>query len=353
MNVTFSHAITVSKPSIFTAETENTEKATRVFNDIIFAGSLYGLYALATGDSGLLACASYISMAYIARKIASTLIGYMAYPAAFTSFNSTEIYDRYAKLQIDQLTVNGFQVKNVTLCKSGVKYDALAITFKPQIDNDNWVIHALGNGMMYEAMITELAQENYKNNCNTLLVNGPSVCSSGGWPTRYQMGAGFEAGIQFLEKEIKATRIIMRGLSLGGGMMAEAILNHNFINSKKDIKYLFISDRTFSRLSAIAEELVGGICKPVFYITETELDGIAAARKLSDLNIRHIIIQHTDGLTDGVIPDKVSLAYEMEKDSTLSNKIYIKSPYISHNGGLPLKIQEDLDKHIKHFLADS
>ncbi len=131
-------------------------------------------------------------------------------------------------------------------------------------------------------------------------------------------GAGFEAGMKFLEREVKATHIIMRGLSLGGGMMGEAILNHDFTaGMKKDIRYLFIADRSFSRLSTVAVALVGLVVQPIFYITGTEPDGVAAACKLSQLGIQQIIIQHTSERGNGsdyVIPDNASLAYELHKN---------------------------------------
>jgi hypothetical protein len=170
------------------------------------------------------------------------------------------------------------------------------------------------------------------------------------------MGAGFEAGIRFLEREVKAVHIIMRGLSLGGGMMGEAVLNHDFTEGmKKDIRYLSITDRSFSRLSTIAEALVGQIVKPIFYITGTELDGVAAARKLSQLGIQQIIIQHTsEGGTgsDYVIPDSTSLAYELHKDPTLESKVFLESQFITHNGQLPGNIENSLKRKIQEFVKN-
>jgi len=46
------------------------------------------------------------------------------------------------------------------------------------------------------------------------------------------------------------------------------------------------------------------------------LDGVGAARKLSDLRIQQIVIQHSslegEG-SDDVIPDRTSLAYELHQ----------------------------------------
>jgi hypothetical protein len=182
------------------------------------------------------------------------------------------------------------------------------------------------------------------------------VGSSGGWPTRYQLGAGFEAGLQLLEREIGATQIVMHGLSLGGGMMAEAILNHDFTEGmNRDIRYLSISDRTFSRLSSIAAHVVGAFVKPLFFVSGTELDGLGAAKKLSELGIRQVIIQHNSLNADGsdwVIPDSKSLAYKLHAEKGLQNKVFLESPGIDHNGPLPFDIQASLSKEINSFFQN-
>jgi hypothetical protein len=122
---------------------------------------------------------------------------------------------------------------------------------------------------------------------------------------------------------------------------------------KKEIRYLTISDRSFSRLSLLAEALVCQIVKPIFYLTGTELDGVSAAQKLSKLGIRQIVIQHTseDGIqSDGLIPDHVSLAYELRKDATLKNKIFLESESMSHCGLLPANIENSLKNQIQEFI---
>jgi len=191
----------------------------------VFVTALHSPYALITGPTGLVACASYLAVALVVRKIVTTIIGYRVYPAASMT---SETVKETEKSQISQLEAEGFILRKILLYKSSIRFDSVRITHPNTIDNGDWTINALGNGMCVEDSIARLAKENFANTCNTLLVNGPSVCQSGGWPTRYQMGAAFEAGICFLEQEVKATHIIMRGFSLGAGMMGEAILNHDF-----------------------------------------------------------------------------------------------------------------------------
>lgn len=137
--------------------------------------------------------------------------------------------------------------------------------------------------------------------------------------------------------------------------MGEAIINHDFTEGmKKNIRYLSISDRSFSCLSTIAGILVSNIVKPIFYITGVELDGVGAARKLSQLGIRQIVIQHIsiDGTgSDSSIPDNASLAYELHKDTTPKDKIFLESESISHNTSLPSDIENGLEYQIKEFIA--
>jgi hypothetical protein len=358
----------------FEAKTTLLDKVNRVANNLVFGAALCGVYMFATGGTGLggtgLACyAAYLAMALTARKIASTTIGYIAYPAAANSLlprskQSTDLEGIAKRMQRD-----GYIVKNISLYKSGVKYDGLIVTHENNISNSKWTINALGNGMNMQDVVDHFAAENFSNEFNTLIINGPSVGQSGGWPTRYQMGAGFEAGLQYLEQKAQATHIIMHGFSLGGGMMAEAILNHDFAEGqKKNIQYLSISDRSFSRLSTAAGAIIGEaagmalgkIVELIFYITGTELDGVRAAQRLSQLNIKQIVIQH-NGLfnqtnTDDVIPDSASLAYELGKEGKegmFKDKVFIESEEVSHNFGLPNNLTRELKHNIKKFRKNS
>lgn len=317
----------------YNAKTTSEEKICRIANNLVFGAAIYGAYSYMTGPLGLV---SYAAMALASRKVASTLIGYFAYPAAFTSLPFVKgKFQIYGLWQAFLLKEQDFIVRKISIYKSGVKYDAAIIGHSTTIDNGKWTIQALGNVMAMEPFLQSLAEQNYKIKSNTLLINGPSVSESGGWPTRYQMGAGFEAGLQLLENEIKATHIIMQGLSLGGGMMAEAILQHDFKPElERNIHYMSVSVCTFSRLSSIAMHIASRLLGPILYVVNAELDGIGAARKLSDLKITHIIIQHSseDSLgTDGVIPDNISLAHELHQEEGLNNKIFLESGDVEHS----------------------
>jgi hypothetical protein len=332
----------------FEAEVPLIDKVCRVANGVVFGAGLYGVYALARGSAGTVSYPICLAVVLTARKVLSALIGHIAYPATWLYSQSSLKEDE--KIDIQRLVGMGYIVNKITLYKSGTAYDATLVTSKDTIENGKWTMNALGNAMAIEQVTASIALENFSRGSNTLLINGPSVGASKGWATRYQMGAGFEAGLQFLEKEIKATHIAMRGLSLGGGMIAEAVLQHDFTEGmSKKIQYLCISDRTFSKLSSVASALVGRLVEPLFYLAGMELDGVAAGFKLSSLGIHQIVVQHKSGDfigSDGVIPDQVSLA----KKILPMNKRFIVSSQIRHNGPLPRSDQEQLDIFIDRFM---
>lgn len=333
----------------FTASTTLSEKVWRVFNNLLFVAAGLSVYAIASRRiqqaPPALSYASYVTLALTVRKIVSTVIGYAAYQATWM-FTKAEL----AALQeysTQKLNDEGFITQKMTLYKSGVAYDATVIGHKDTISNGKWSIHALGNGTAMEKVMFEIPSENLFNGANTLLINGPAVGRSKGFPTRYQKSAGFEAGLQFLEKEVNATHIAFKGLSLGGGMMSEAALAHEFDLNK--VKYLGISDRTFSRLSDAAAALVGFIVTPFFYLSGAELDSVAGAEKLKQLNIEHIIIQHISAEhqgSDGVILDRVSLESKLEPAPT---RTFLLSPQIFHNGIFPSDVDTVLNAKIKAF----
>lgn len=336
----------------FTASTTLSEKVWRVVNNLLFAAAGLGLCAIVSRKIRLappaLSYASYAIIALVIRKIVSTVIGYVVYPA--TTMSRTELTQAEIHA-FEHLNQEGFITQKISLRKSGVTYDAIIIGHKDTIANGKWSIHALGDYMAIEQVADSVPADNKAVGANTLLINGPGVGRSKGYPTRYQMGAGFEAGLQFLEKEVKATHIAMKGLSLGGGMMAEAALAHQFDTSK--VKYLSISDRTFSRLSDIAAAFVGFVATAAFFLTGAELDGISGAEKLKKLKIEHIIIQHgskDNKGTDGVIPDCVALAPALEKAST---RTFLLSSDVPHNEGLPLAIQKPLLEKLQKFFEQA
>lgn len=341
--------------STFESEANTFDKVCRVINNLSFGAGLYGLYAWMAGAAGLLAYGSLLSLFWAGRKIAAAALGFAVYPAALSSLfaQTRDSIEQHGQEEITLLQQQ-FLVKKIALYKSGTRYEAFLMAHPSTMANGNWIINALGNVASMEYFLSKLAHENYTHGCNTLAVNGPSVSGSGGWPTRFQMGAGLEAGLSFLEKEVKAKHIIMRGFSMGSGMMGEAILQHDFSKGPNKIRYLCISEMGFGSLLNIVKALIGSIVQPIFTLLGVELDGLAAARKLSVLGIRQIVVQHhsADGMgTDGIIPDQASLAYALRQDLTMTHKLFLESECLQHNDAYPESIQKQLREQIATFLS--
>ncbi len=303
-------------------------------------------YTIAIGSIALLA------LALIVRKIVQACLGYASYPAA-SRFSSSEL-NKIAKENIAELENANYQVKEIILSKSGYSYKGYIISHKDTKDNGNWQIQALGNGMAAEPFMKDIAEENNKNNLSTLLINGFTTSGSGGHPTRFALGAGFEAGLQYLENEIKAQNIIMHGYSLGGGMMSEAILQHDFSKGVKNgIKYAMISKCTFSKLSDVAAAVVGSIVKPIFFLAGQQLDAASAAKKLIRLNIPHIIVQSSEK-SDGVIPKKASVGQFLhDKKLDAFNHTFLESKEVYHCKPLPTDIEQALGAKIRSLTTVS
>ena len=113
-----------------------------------------------------------------------------------------------------------------------------------------------------------------------------------------------------------------------------------------------ISDRTFSRLSTIAAALIASIAKPLCYLAGIELDSVGGARKLSQLGIQHIVIQHKSPEArghDGVILDRASLATELHQDPSLKNVNYLEDENMFHGGSLPNSVEDQFQSLITAF----
>jgi hypothetical protein len=435
------HSLVGSEKKFFIAKNTPQEKIYRIFHAALCCAFLYNIYKFRAPKSTYVTCASYLVNALVIRKIVGTAIQHVAYPKTFetvfspkaycgpgisgfddeeskkviTSFftlpSSTPKFDEWEEevdgttsesksshkpkgdehwdaqwkaadghdakfeVELERMRDCGYNVEKITLYKSGIAYEAIAVSHD-NLKKTDWAIHARGNMQSMQDGIKNDAYNNAcKYRCNTLFVNGPSVGKSRGWATRFNSGAGFEAGLQYLEKS--ATRIIMEGYSLGGGMMSEAILQHDFTEGiDKGIHYLAISNRTFDTLShiigaifieivkqltkervLISEKIGHGICK----ITGVELDGVGAAEKLSKLatdhpqcGFNHIVVQHWPNgspkeLTenDDVIPDKTSLRASLKN---APNRTFIMSSGISHCYSLDDNEQKRLDDAKKAFI---
>jgi len=304
------------------------------------------------------------ALLFVIRKILAIALNCMVYPAVIISLfdkndqSRLDTFKNHSKLQFD--------CHRIALNKSGIDYDAFTFEHATTKGNGNWMIAAGGNLMIGEKSV-EMVTDKFKDlGFNVLYVNGPGVGRSTGWPTSYSIQAGQEAALQFLEKSVKAKKILLYGFSLGGGAQSEAIKNHEFKTNK--INYLVWSDRTFDRLSNAASCMTISLVKPLFALFGVELDGIDGAKKLQKLGISHIVTQNNRSVknpgplslegvlnetgNDSVIPNKASLFVGLRKGGIKDSKRLkcYGSPNIDHNLDLPSQIEVLIEADIKEFL---
>lgn len=347
----------------FYASTSFYEKVGRAVNNVLFSAAIYSVYTLASRNvKQLPRPVYYILIAWAVRKIAEAVVGYCTH---FAIYKSQAELQAQEEVETQDLVQRGYSVQRISLNKSGIAYNAMIVTHPTIESNGKWCLNAQGNNQAMEENLSVIAQVNFARKCNTLIINGPAVGGSfleklWVFPTRYQFGAGFEAGLQLLEKIVQATHIVIQAHSLGNGMVSEGILQHDFPTDK--VNYLLISDRTFSRLSVIVRifiahilggtlgAVVGGTASLICYLTGAELDGIAAAKKWTASRLPQIIAQHGIGSgTDGIIPDDAGLAKEFPQVEH-EDKCILLSKHIRHNGFLSSDVQDQMNPLIDRFL---
>lgn len=330
----------------FEAKTGKTDQFFHLANIALCVLGVGGVYAHFKHPKTIAAYVGYIGMACTARKILSIIIGKIAYPA--TSISSIlgipAVGTKSAPLQRElnfarnardttTLVEDGrkayLQVQRLELSKSGTSYRAYAVT-NPNAPEGRWRLVAMGNMMTIGNKGISYVGGCVSNKTNLLLVDGPCVGDSRGSPTRYQMGAAFEAGLQWIEQKIGEMNlqedeksIEIRGISLGGGMASEAISNHDFQPGlDQGIQYSVKTYGSFSTLSEAAVQIVSlgdgvgsfsdtyeepgilkktlsvfvrVIVKSLFFISGQELDSVSATKKLIKLGIPHTIYENPCG----------------------------------------------------------
>ncbi len=269
---------------------------------------------------------------------------------------STSALDHQRQELTEEFQERGYIVRHVSLEKNGTHYSGLLIGHRETIYNGQWVIQAGGNAQAIEDSAYLYAPCYKEQRFNTLLINGPGVGRSEGEATPLTMGEAQEIGISFLESAIKAKKIVIAGLSLGGAAMGQAILLHHF---KPDTSYCVIRQVTFDQASRIAGVFASRVWSKLRSFTEhlirwcgAEMDSVLASRKLQQLGIHEVIMQATnkeiptgtlptaeDFASDGVIPAEASLGYRLIQEGITQHKTFCCLPQLSH--GNPLWVLPD------------
>lgn len=237
-----------------------------------------------------------------------------------------------------------WKVKRISVEVDGYTIDATIMGLASTLGNGRWVLSSGGNGEFYENKLNNYFFKNILTQLegNAIVFNYPGVGSSSGMPNRSTMAKAYRAMLNFLEDEKKgigAKEIIGYGLSIGGGVQGEALSSHEL---KKNVKYVFVKDRTFSDLSTTASHLTIRLLGFLVKIFGWNISSVESSKKLK---APEIIMQTADVATyadvsdhpekikdDGVIFAKASLAKKLLEDKqSFVGKKYFMGISQSHN----------------------
>lgn len=312
-----------------------------------------------------------LAQLYTLCKILQAAAGYIVYKSTHYSI---EHLDKKAAPAHEALKEAGFIIEPFDLYRSGTYYSALSIKHQ-NADPKKWFINARGINDTMEKSLRKIVERNAKDGYNTLIINGPAVGKSTGWPTPFQLAAGVEAGMQYLEN-LGAKYVVVDGHSWGVGMTSEAALLHDFRTKlARRVHYLFISDRTFDTFLNVATATVARfvdkttagyfpdnlkkivawtLSKSVYAILTIiryDLNCVKGAKKLDELGIKHLVIQ-VEGDTDHRIPESVSLMSGLKKID-LSNLSILKSREMHHSRDYPEDLALARSEEIRKFYENS
>lgn len=265
-------------------------------------------------------------------KCLHNFAGKIAYLPAASSFTPVQ-----AETLRSEVNLNGdWKYKRLTVKVDGIKIDAMVVGKESTLNNKRWMLHSVGNGDCYEnnlhfannyQMLEELQS-------NALFFNYSGVGSSSGKANRKAMKNAYRAMLKLLEDEnmgIGAKEIIGYGHSIGAGVQGDALKSYRL---KKDINYVFVKSRTFSRMSKEASLMA----RPLGFVTKLlgwNISSVTSSRKLQ----AHEIILQTTNVTkpeelndsskiidDGVIFEKATLAKKLLDKGIVNNKTFFGIP---------------------------
>lgn len=279
------------------------------------------------------------------------LIGKLIVPASSPDFAKAAMgidisADNLATIRTHFNLSDEWKIKRLSIEVDGHVIDAVIVGKESTLENGRWLLKSGGNGECYEQNLEGYELKNILNefNTNAILFNYPGVGANGGLPSRNAMIKAYRAMLTFLEdqkKGIGAKEIIGYGHSIGGGVQAEALNHHRL---KKDIKYVFVKDRTFSKLSAVPDCFLGFLS----IITGWNMNCINSSLRLK---APEIIIQAKN---DSIIKEKASLmkALESKKKQFLGPKHFIHI-HGDHNNLLTHDTFDILKEKIEESFKDN
>ena len=286
----------------------------------------------------LIAFAFHETIRYIVQRIAMII----AYPAQSTLFSF--FVEEFSNSQLEEIRETApadsgeISRRHFYLRHKGVSYSAIAVSYS-DFEN-NWVLHAPGNGQPIEHIYRDKSSQYSRKGYHSLFVNSAGVGLSGGEANPTTMADAQEAGLLFLKNHLEARKIRVVGHSIGGGA-AGLMMARLPKRTTEDIS--LIRTKTFNRLSTTAYyfllnnlEVPKAIAFFVPYIVKwagLEIDSVKASRKIGEMDYPETIIQcgrDGDGIVgDGIIADGAALAQSIE-DENIEGKT-VKLVWSGHN----------------------
>lgn len=328
-----------SNKSLPVSYTWNTEHkviriAKKILSAFIFSSAVYTLLSLLIGKVSLKQPLPVLILSMGIYKLLQIIVGKIILPASspmITKVSKNDLDNARSKISLK----GTWKYKRILIEADGYKMDSVIIGKPSTFNNGRWYLTSNGNGEFYEGKLFsgECRQVLHNLKSNALVFNYPGVGSSSGSASKKAMVKAYRAMLTFLEDKergIGAKEIIGYGFSIGGAIQGEALKTHPL---KKDIKYVFIKDRTFSALSQLVSEMMGRFLGFSVKCLGWEMDSVTSSKKLQ---VPEIILQTTkkdhfhqlesiDDLqeTDLVIEKKGSLAFELLKEGVHKNKHYL------------------------------
>lgn len=275
------------------------------------------------------------------------LVGLVTVPGSIVSFFVASSWRK--EIDIEGLDKEGFKIKRFSIEIDGYTIDAVMLG--RDLASDRWMLMSGGNGEFYENLgdpdIGDALQDNLTFflealDTNAILFNYAGVGASSGLPNRNIMVKAYEAFLKILEEDIKAKTIFGYGHSIGGGVQAEALLDHEF---KDGVRYLFMKSRTFTDFADTAADV---LFHPLDYVVRFVQWNFETLKSSASLKCPELIFQTTNShfyqdisqYINSIIPDPlispaVALAKGLLSESTDWKHKFFMGIREGHNHGIP------------------
>jgi len=295
-------------------------------------------------------------------KLIHNLVGLVTVPGSIASFFAGTLFRR--EIDIQGLDSQGIRIKRFSIEFDGYTIDAMMFGRPEKLENERWTLISGGNGEFYEVLKFDFIQQDLINfldhlDSNAILFNYPGVGASSGFPDQDIMVKAYVALLEVLEDDIQAKTIFGYGHSIGAGVQAEALSQHEF---KDNIRYLFMKSRTFADFA----ETVGDVLfSPLDFLIRFVRWNFETLKSSAELKYPELIFQTVkshfyqdlskyinDIISDPLISPPVSLAYQLLSQSSYWKYKFFMGIPEKHNDGFPKNttaIAEKVEEMLKAF----